>query len=138
MRRLALASAAAALAALAACGSPAADLFSLEREGKGAGARLTLVVSDAGTVRCNGAAPRPLPAEQLLQARELARDAAEQAELNLELPPGPARGTTFTYRAELAAGSVAWADSSRDLPPSLVGLAAFARTVAKGICELPR
>jgi hypothetical protein len=123
---------------LAACGSPSADLFSVERTGEGEGARLGLVVSDDGTVRCNGGKPVPLGAERLLEARQLARDLEGQAALGLELPAGPASETTFRYRAELADGTIAFADSSRGMPPSYTRLAAFTRVVSRGPCKLRR
>ena len=133
--RAALATAAVALAG---CGSAPADLFSVDRSGAGAGARLSMVVSDAGTVTCNRGKAVPLPAKELLRARELARDVSSQAELALELPPGPPEATTFRYRAELGAGTVAWADSSPQLPKSFVALAAFTRTTARQVCGLER
>ena len=136
MRR-ALAPAAAALL-LSGCGSASADLFKVQRSGVGEGARLELVVSDDGTVRCNGAAPKPLEAERLLQARQLARDLGTQAALGLELKPGRAEDTTFRYRAELEDGTIAFADSSRGLPATYTRLAAFTRQVARGTCGLQR
>jgi len=124
--------------AAAGCGSPSGDLFKVDRTGAGAGARVTLVVSDDGTVRCNGGARTPLGAERLLEARQLARDLAKQAALGLELPPGPAAGTTFRYRAELADGTVAFADSSRGAPRTFVRLAAITRRISRDVCGLPR
>lgn len=124
--------------ALAGCGSPAGDLFSVDRSGKGRGARLSLVVSDSGTVRCNRKKAIPLGAERLLDARQLARDLSKQAALGLELPAGPADKTTFKYRAELADGTIAWADSSRGIPPTFTKLAAFTRTVSRQVCKLAR
>lgn len=135
MRRLALV---ALVPALAACGSPSADLFSVARTGEGAGAKLALVVSDDGTVRCNRQDPVPLDAQRLLDARQLARDLSKQAALGLELEPGRAQDTTFRYVADLAEGRIAFADSSRNLPRSFLELAAFTRTVARGVCGLPR
>jgi len=128
------------LAALAstACGSPSADLFSVQRSGVGEGARLTLVVSDDGTVRCNDSAPIALDAKRLLEARELSRQLAKQAALGLELPAGRADKTTFSYRAELADGRIAFADSSRGLPPTFNDLAGFTRAVSRQVCNLRR
>ena len=122
---------------LSGCGSASADLFKVERAGKGDGAKLTLIASDDGTVRCNGRSV-PLGAERLLEARQLARDLGTQAALGLELKPGPKEDTTFTYRAELADGTVSFADSSRGLPPTYTRLAAFTRQVARGTCGLKR
>jgi hypothetical protein len=135
VRRLALV---ALVPVLAACGSPSADLFSVARTGEGAGAKLALVVSDDGTVRCNRKDPVPLDAQRLLDARQLARDLSKQAALGLELEPGRAQDTTFRYVADLAEGRIAFADSSRNLPRSFLELAAFTRTVARGVCGLPR
>jgi hypothetical protein len=120
------------------CGSPAADLFKVDRTGAGEGARLTLVVSDDGTARCNGGAPRPVGAERLLEARQLARDLEPQAALGLELPPGPPSATTFRYRAETAEGTIAFADSSRGIPATFTRLAGLTRVVAREVCALPR
>jgi len=135
--RAALAAAAAGLG-LGGCGSASADLFKVDRDGTGRGAKLSLTVSDDGTVRCNGKAPRPLGAERLLTARQLARDLSRQAALGLELPPGRKEDTTFTYRAELADGTIAFADSSRGLPKTYTRLATFARTTARRVCKLRR
>ena len=121
-----------------ACGSASADLFSVERTGAGAGARLNLVVSDDGRVRCNGAAPAALGAVRLLEARELSRRLASLAALGLELPAGAPGDTTFRYRAELPDGSIAFADSSRALPESFAELAGFTRAVSREVCKLPR
>ena len=123
---------------LGGCGSASADLFQVDRAGAGAGAKLRMVVSDDGTVRCNGEPPQPLGAERLLEARQLARDLGTQAALGLELKPGPPEATTFTYRAELADGTIAFADSSRGAPPTFTRLAAFTRRVARGPCGLRR
>lgn len=135
MRRLAVPALACALAA---CGSPAADLFSVARSGEGAGAKLALIVSDDGTVRCNGKAPVQLGAQRLLDARQLARDLSKQAALGLELEPGRAQDTTFRYVADLAEGRIRFADSSRNLPPSFLRLAAFTRATAREVCRLRR
>jgi hypothetical protein len=136
MRRLVGLAAAAALAA--GCGSPSADLFKVDRTGKGKGAALSLLVSDDGTVRCNGRPPVPVGAERLLEARQLARDLQKQAALGLVLPAGDRRNTTFRYRAELADGTIGFADSSRGQPPTYIRLAAFTRVVARRVCKLRR
>ncbi len=110
----------------------------MDRDGPGRGAKVSLLVSDDGTVRCNRRAPVPLGAERLLTARELARDLGKQAALGLELPPGRKEDTTFTYRAELAEGTIAFADSSKGIPPTYTRLAAFTRQVSRQVCKLRR
>ena len=74
---------------LAGCGCPAADLFVVQRSGADRNANLTLLVSDDGTVTCNGG-KHPISGDLLLRRpRARAPDLSEQAELNLVLPPGP-------------------------------------------------
>src|SRR5215208_7035048 len=60
----------AALAAvlLAGCGSPASDIFEVERSGSIPGADLRIVVADDGTVRCNGGAPKNIGDVRLLDS----------------------------------------------------------------------
>lgn len=128
---------AAVLAALlAGCGANAPDLFELRRSGAIPGARLTLRVSDDGTVRCNGGAARRMPDEQLLAARQIARDLQAPAASGLSLEPGP--NAVLSYRVRLPDGTVSFTDVSAAPRPQLARVAAFARTVAKRVCGLPR
>ena len=126
----------AAALALAACGSPPADLFVVERSGAIPGARLTLLVSDDGTVRCNGGPRRDAGSDRLLDARALARELAAQAERDRALPPGP--GSVLRYRVRLEDGTVTFSDTSRGVPPAALRLAAFTREVARQVCGLAR
>ena len=122
-------------AALAGCGSPAPDLFEVRRSGSDRNANLTLLVSDDGTVTCNGR-KHPISGDLLLDARALARDLSPQAELNLELPPGP--DPVLSYRARLAAGTIAFADTSRPLPRSFTELTVFTDDVSEDVCGISR
>jgi hypothetical protein len=124
-----------ACAALAGCGASSADLFLVERTGSDRNANLTLLVSDDGTVTCNGR-KHTIPGDLLLDARELTRRLSEQAELNLQLPPGP--NSVLSYRVRLEAGTVAFADTSRPLPRSFAQLTAFTSDVGERICGLGR
>ena len=90
-----------ACCALAGCGSPSADLFLVKRTGADAKANLTLLVSDGGTVTCNGT-EHEISGDLLLRARELERQLSEQAELNLALEPGP--NAVLSYKVEMQAG----------------------------------
>jgi hypothetical protein len=122
--------------ALAGCGSPSADLFEVVRTGPDRNANVRLLVSDGGSVRCNGGKPVPLDAKRLLTARALARDLEGQAQLGLELPRE--RGTILSYRARLEEGTIAFSDRSRGIPPSFNRLAAFTTDVAERVCKLER
>jgi hypothetical protein len=124
-----------ACALLAGCGTPSPDLFEVRRSGPDPNANVTMVVNDGGTVTCNGAS-HELPPKQLLQARQLVRDLKPQAELHLQLPPGP--GTELSYRVRMEAGMVAFSDTSRGNPRSFLQLAAFTKDVTERVCGLER
>lgn len=133
MRRAAIAVLAAVLAG---CGSPAPDLFEVRRSGADPKANLTLLVSDDGSVTCNGGTRRPITNETLLRARELERDLAEQAQLHLVLEPG--QGSVLTYGVRMEAGTLAFSDTSRPLPAPYARLMAFTKDVSEGICGIVR
>jgi hypothetical protein len=122
--------------ALAGCGAPAADLFEVKRSGADRNANLTLLVSDDGTVTCNGGERRPIPSETLLKAREIERELSEPAELHLVLPPGP--NSVLSYRVRLEAGTVGFADTSRPMPSAFAQLSAFTSDVTERICGIVR
>ena len=124
-----------AAAALAGCGSPPPDLFVVERSGADANANLELLVSDGGSVRCNGH-EHPLDADRLLTARQLERDLEPQAELGIELPRG--RGSVLSYRVRMEGGTIAFADRSRGVPATFLRLAAFTKDVAERVCGIER
>ena len=134
MRRLSAAVLAIALAA-AGCGTPPPDLFEVERTGEDRNANVDVVVNDGGKVSCNGE-EHPLEAGMLLRARQLLRDLQPQAELHLELPPGPQAQLRYTARME--AGTVAFSDTSRDNPEPFLALAAFTKDVTEDVCGLER
>ena len=137
MRRLAATLAAlAATAALAGCGADYPDLFVLYRSGSLPDARLTLLVNDGGTVSCNGGEPRQLPARQLLDARDLARDLAEEARADLTLPVP--RGSLLRYRLRTQDGTVTFSDANAVQRPVLGRAVALTRAVAQDVCGLAR
>ena len=121
---------------LAGCGSPAPDLFEVKRTGADANANLTLLVSDDGSVTCNGGKRHPIPNETLLRARELERDLAEQAELHLVLEPG--QDSVLSYGVRMEAGTLAFSDTSRPLPAAYARLMAFTKDVSEAICGIVR
>jgi hypothetical protein len=131
VRRLALAAA----VLLAGCGSPPADLFSVERSGADPNANVEVVVSDGGSVTCDGE-EHALDADRLLTARQLVRDLAPQAELGIELPRG--EGTNLSYRVSMETGSVAFSDRSPGVPRTFQRVAAFTKDVTERVCGLER
>lgn len=137
MLRVSPAAAAACLIVpLAGCGAPSADLFSVDRSGPDPNANLTLVVNDGGSVTCNRTIERALDAEQLLEARQLARDLVELAQFGIELPPG--EGSILSYEVDTEFGSIEFSDTSPDRPPALDRLVAFTKTVGEDVCGLER
>jgi hypothetical protein len=125
----------AAVALLAGCGSPPPDLFLVRRTGPDPAAKLTMLVSDGGSVTCNGK-QHPLDSDRLLRARQLARDLAKPAELHLELPRGP--NSNLSYRVRLEAGTVSFSDTSRGNPQAFYQLAAFTKDVSERVCGIVR
>ena len=94
-----------------------------------------MVVSDGGSVTCDGE-EHELDADRLLTARQLVRDLARQAELGIELPPGP--GTQLSYRVSLESGTVTFSDRSPGVPPTFLRLAAFTKDVTEEVCGIER
>jgi hypothetical protein len=121
--------------AVAGCGAPAADLFEVTRSGTDTNANLHLLVSDDGSVTCNGTR-HEIPGKMLLDARELTRNLEQPAELNLALPPGP--NSLLRYKVRMQAGTVAFADTSRPLPSAFARLTVFTKHVSEDVCGLKR
>jgi hypothetical protein len=107
----------------------------VNRSGHDRNAKLAMVVNDDGTVTCNGR-QHELPAKNLLEARALTRDMGNSAKLALDLPPRP--GTVLSYRVRMQAGTIAFSDTSRPLPPVLFRLQAFTKDVSEDVCGLSR
>ncbi len=122
--------------ALAGCGTTSPDLFLLTRTGSLPGARLTLLVNDGGTVRCNGGAPRQLSDPQLLQARRVQEDVADDASKDLTLPARA--GSLLRFRIRTQDGTVTFSDVDAGRRPELGRLIAFTRTIAQDVCGLAR
>ena len=120
---------------LAGCGTPPPDLFEVQRSGADRNANVRLLVSDGGTVRCNGA-EHALDAGRLLTARQLLRDLEPQAELGIELPRGP--GTNLSYRVSMEAGHVVFSDRSPGVPRTFQRVAAFTTDVTERVCGIER
>jgi hypothetical protein len=132
LRRLALVIGAVLLGG---CGTPPPDLFSVERSGSDPNANVDVVVSDGGSVTCDGE-EHALDADRLLTARQLVRDLSPQAELGIELPRGP--GTDLSYRVSMESGSVAFSDRSPGVPRTFLRLAAFTKDVTERVCGIER
>ena len=129
--------AAAALVALCGCGSTSADLFVVTRApapGGGATAMppLTLVVSDAGSVICDGR-HAALPGPLLLQARQLQRDLQPIVRAGTRLAPGPR--PVYTYAVRTPDGSAGFADDSPGQPKAFSQLVYLTLQIDEQVCR---
>jgi hypothetical protein len=97
-------------AALAGCGFnvQSADLFLLTRSGQGG--TLTLLVSDGGTIRCNGARARRISDALLIQARDLADSLDGDARQSLRIAAPP--NSVYRYRIRLQNGTISFPDTA--------------------------
>jgi hypothetical protein len=120
--------------ALSACGLAvqSADLFLLTRTGQGS--KLSLLVNDSGTIRCDGGKSRPLNDSFLIRARDLSVNLADDAGQHLSLPAGP--GTVFSYRIKLQQGTIAFSDRDTAHHPILAQAELFAAQAAQQACGL--
>jgi hypothetical protein len=122
--------------ALSGCGlnvsSP--DLFLLTRTGDGH--RLTLLVNDGGTIRCNGGRARALPDPLLLQARDLASSLGGDAREKLRIASAP--NSVFRYMIRLQQGTISFPDTATagGRYPRLARAELFALRAAQQVCGL--
>jgi hypothetical protein len=122
--------------AIGGCGAASPDLFVLTRSGSLPGARLTLLVNDGGTVRCNGGAAKPLSAPLLLDARKITDTLMNDAAKDLVLPAPSGALLRYRYRAQ--AGTVTFSDVDAARRSELAPVVVFARSVAQQVCGLAR
>ena len=121
-------------AGLAGCGlsvqSP--DLFLLTRTG--AGHKLTLLVSDDGTIRCDGGSAKPLPDKLLLQARDLATKLNSDANRGLDISRTPQ--SVAMYRVRVQKGTISFPDTAAGTHSELAQLELFAVQASQQPCGL--
>jgi hypothetical protein len=129
-----------ALAALAcaatACGTPSADLFVVDRTGDLPDARLTLRVGDGGTVRCDGGPEKPFSNDDLLEARQIAKDLAPLLDKGTTLPPRT--GSQLRFRIEAGEGVARFADNSANLPKPFAAAMQLTRKLSMEVCGKER
>jgi hypothetical protein len=125
----------AALAAIGAgCGfnvqSP--DLFLLTRTGQGG--KLTMLVNDGGTIRCDRGRTRQLAAPLLLRARDLANSLDGDAKHSLRIASPP--DSVFRYVIRLQDGTISFPDTAARNHPALAQAELFAVQAAQQACGL--
>jgi hypothetical protein len=122
--------------AVAGCGQRSADLFTVTRSGSISGAHLVLRVTDDGHVSCNGGALREISSDELIRAREVARELEKPAEKGVVLRPRP--GSTLAYAITIGGDTVRFADNAPGQDQEMYKAALLVRQLAKGPCGLPR
>jgi hypothetical protein len=117
------------IVSLAGCGLniQSADLFLLTRTGQGQ--KLTLLISDGGSITCNGGKSRFLPDPLLLQARDLASSLSGDAQRHLRL--SAPSGSVFQYRIRLPSGTISFPDTAGRHHPLLGRVELFALQAAR-------
>jgi hypothetical protein len=110
------------------------DLFLLTRTGERG--KLTLLVNDGGTIRCNGKQPRQLSDALLLQARDLASGLGGDAKQGLRVPSEP--NSVYEYTIRLQGGTISFPDSATagGRYPRLAQAELFALQAAQQACGL--
>jgi len=110
-----------------------ADLFLLTRTGQGK--PLTLLVSDGGTIRCDGEPARALADPLLLAARQLAGDLDTDVKMKLRITPAP--GSVYTYTVKLQDGTLTFPDTAAAKHSELARAELFTVQAAQGPCARP-
>jgi hypothetical protein len=109
-----------------------ADLFVLTRTGQRS--RLTLLVNDGGTIRCNGGKAKPISNSTLITARDLSQSLATDAQNKLTIPNAP--GSVYYFRIRLEQGTVSFPDRAAATRKVLAQAELFAAETAQRECHL--
>lgn len=122
----------AAASALAGCGLQIAapDLFLLRRSGPGG--TVTLVVNDAGTIRCDRGRQQQISSSELIAARDLSDSLAPLAHRHLRLPAP--RNSVYSYTIEMQQGTIHFPDTAGRTRPALAQAELFATQAAGRFC----
>jgi hypothetical protein len=108
------------------------DLFVLTRTGQGS--KLTLLINDSGTIRCNGGKTKPISDPSLIAARDLADNLATDAQNKLTIPN--VAGSIYYFRIRLQQGTIAFPDKAAAGRKTLGQAVLFATQAAQRDCGL--
>ena len=108
------------------------DLFLLTRTGPGA--KLTLLVNDGGTIRCDGAKAKAISNNGLITARDLSENLVTDAQNHLTIPKAP--GSVYYYTIKLQEGTVSFPDRAAATRKVLAQAELFATQAAQQDCRL--
>jgi hypothetical protein len=120
-------------AGLAACGfavqSP--DDFLMTRTGEGP--PVTVLVNDAGTIRCDGGRARPITSAMLINARDLVDNLTNDAKNHLRIPQ--ARNSVYRYTVRMQVGTISFPDTAALRHHELAGVEQFVLQALAGPCK---
>ncbi len=108
------------------------DLFLLTRSGQGP--KLTLLVNDGGTIRCNGAKAKPISNHALITARDLSDNLVTDAQNHLTIPRTP--GSVYYFTIKLQQGTISFPDHAAASRNLLAQAELFAAQAAQQECGL--
>jgi hypothetical protein len=108
------------------------DLFLLTRTGQGQ--KLTLLVNDGGTIRCDGGQAKPVSNTTLITARDLSDNLATDAQKKLTILNAP--GSVYYFRIRLQQGTVSFPDRAAASRKVLAQAELFAAQTAQKECGL--
>ena len=109
----------------------APDDFLLTRTGQGP--KLTLVVNDGGTIRCDGGKPRPISNPLLISARDLVVNLDNDAKAKLRIAPGA--NSVYEYTIRMQDGTISFPDTAAIKRTELAGAEQFALNALAGPCR---
>jgi hypothetical protein len=108
------------------------DLFLLTRTGQGP--KLTLLVNDGGTIRCNGGKAKPISNTSLIAARDLSDNLATDAQNKLTIPD--VAGSVYYFRIRMQQGTISFPDKASAGRQVLAQAELFATQAAQRDCGL--
>jgi hypothetical protein len=119
---------------LAGCGADiqSPDLFVLTRTGQGQ--KLTMLVNDSGTIRCNRQPVKRLSDRMLLVARDLVNTLDQDAKAGLRI--NRPSNSVFSYTVRLQDGTISFPDTAGRSHQELAQVEQFAVEAAQNSCGL--
>jgi hypothetical protein len=124
--------AAAAALLLVGCGSSPGDVLAIEVSGGPLPARQTIVVSLDGRATCNRGNSEEIENSQLIDAREVAREAKPLAEAGADYRT-PRPGARL-YLLRLPEGEVPWTEGRPGLPAALAKAQLLSLQLGRSLC----
>jgi hypothetical protein len=122
----------AASALIAGCGGGAGDLMSIQITGGPTAEKNTVVVSGDGRGSCDRGALKELPSQRVIDARAVARDAADLARKASTYPP---KAGARRYELRTNDGVVRWSEGSPGIPSVLPRAQLLALQLEQLLCR---